>query len=435
MTGEEATWRFVDEHLKDDVRQLALKKSKYNDIDFEFALRQIQGRQKTRDKLPFLASIPRFVFPPSLALEQCSSEIMAKYKRFVITDIFCRDARPCVSAENDTDILSCRDVPWCVSTEKNGKTFADLTGGFGVDSLSLSPLFETCHYVEPQQQLCDIMAYNSKLLQLEHIQIHQTTMEDFIQDMQKVDLIYVDPSRRDAHGSRVVGLEDCTPNILMYKDLLLKKGRRILLKLSPMLDVKRSLAQLPNTSEVHVLAVNGECKELLFLMGQKAVKTVKFHAVNVVADKLVSFDFTADEEANALPEFATEVDSYLYEPNAAIMKAGGFKCLSTFFHIQKLHPHSHLYTSESKICDFPGRAFRVREVLPLKQAQTALKDLRQANVAVRNFPLTAEELKKKLKLTDGGEVYIFGTTLEKDRKLIVICSKEKQNQKSSDYES
>ena len=427
MTADEATWRFVDEHLKDDVRQLALKKSKYNDIDFEFALRQIQGRQKTRDKLPFLASIPRFVFPPSLALEQCSSEITAKYKRFIINDIFCRDAMHCVSTGNDTE-LCCRDVPWRVSTENEGKSFADLTGGFGIDTLFLSPLFETCHYVEPQQQLCDIMAYNSKLLRLEHIQIHQTTMENFIQDMQEVDVIYADPSRRDAHGSRVVGLEDCTPNILMYKDLLLKKGGRVLLKLSPMLDIKRSLAQMPETKEIYVLAVNGECKELLFLLDASAPVTLNYHAVNLWLDgnvmKEVRFDFTDEEEQNAIPEFDSQVGQYLYEPNAAILKAGAFKCLATHFGLNKLHPHTHLYTSDTLLKDFPGRIFRVQDILSYKEAKTALKALRKANVAVRNFPQSADELKKSLKLADGGEVYLFGTTLDNGQKVIISCFKE-----------
>ena len=427
MAADEATWRFVDEHLKDDVRQLALKKSKYNDIDFEFALRQIQGRQKTRDKLPFLASVPRFVFPPSLALEQCSSEITAKYKQYIIYDILCRDGACPVSIGNAPESF-CRDAMHCVSTEKNGKSFADLTGGFGIDTLSLSPLFETCHYVEPQQPLCDIMAYNSKLLQLEHVQIHQTTMEDFIQDMREVDLIYVDPSRRDAHGSRVVGLEDCTPNVLMYKDLLLKKGKRVLLKLSPMLDIKRSLAQLPETKDVYVLAVNGECKELLLLMDASAPATLNYHAVNLWLDgnilKEVRFDFTDEEEQNAIPEFDSQVGQYLYEPNAAILKAGAFKCLATHFGLNKLHPHTHLYTSDTLLKEFPGRVFRVQDILSYKEAKTALTALRKANVAVRNFPQSADELKKSLKLGDGGEVYLFGTTLDNGQKVIISCFKE-----------
>lgn len=401
MAADEATWRFVDEHLRDDVRQLALKKSKYTDIDFEFALRQIQGRQKMRDKLPFWASVPRFVFPPSLALEQCSSEKTAKYKSLVVNGMLCRDGACPVS------------------------TMADLTGGFGIDTLSFAQSFQTCHYVEPQRQLCDIMAYNSQLLHLDHIQIHQTTMENFIPEMDEVDVIFADPSRRDVHGSKVVGLADCTPNILLYKDILLRKSGLLVLKLSPMLDIKRAMAQLPETCEVHVVAVAGECKEILFLLEKDKTIDVKFVAVNLKNDQSEEFCFTLREEVETLPGYANEVKKYLYEPNAAIMKTGGFNSVSVRFQLEKLHHHSHLYTSESKVCNFPGRAFEVQGVFPLKQAQTALKEVRHANVSVRNFPLTAEELRKKLKLVDGGEVYIFGTTLRDDKKVIIVCSKEK----------
>lgn len=405
MTVSEATWQFVDGHLKDDVRQLALKKSKYKDIDFEFALQQIQGRQKTRDKLPFLGSIPRFVFPPSLALEQCSSEVTAKYKRLIINDIFCGDARSCVSMGNH-------------------RSFADLTGGFGIDTLFLSDSFETCHYVEPQQQLCDILSHNLELLRKNNVRVHQDTMEHFVEEMDAVDLIYLDPSRRNTFGQKMVGIEECTPNVVLYKDVLLKKSKRVLLKLSPMLDIKRSLAQLPDTSEVFVLAVNGECKELLFLLEKNDGAPVRYHAVNFMHQQTVSFGFVADEEENALPEFAAKAETYLYEPNAAILKAGAFKCIANRFNVNKLHPHSHLYTSDVLIQDFPGRVFQVQETLPYNEARKTWKNLRKANVTVRNFPLTADQLKTNLKLADGGEVYIFATTLGNGQRVLIACRKE-----------
>ncbi|MBR6064152.1 MAG: SAM-dependent methyltransferase [Bacteroidales bacterium] len=427
MFVDEATWQFIDEHLQEDVRQLALQKNKYKDIDFDFALRQIQGRKKTRDKLPLLASIPRFVFPPSLALEQCSSEITAKYKRIIINDILCRDTACRVSIENDTD-KSSRNTACRVSTG-NHRIMADLTGGFGIDTLFLSNLFETCHYVEPQRQLCDILSHNLKLLQFEHVQIHQTTMEDFIQDMEPVDFLYLDPSRRNAQGSRVVSLEDCTPNIVQYKDILLQKARKVMLKLSPMLDIKRALAQLPETKEIYVLALNGECKELLLLLDVGVQKPLQYHAVNIWLEgnsmKELCFDFTDEEEQNAIPKFDSQVGQYLYEPNAAILKAGAFKSLATHFGLNKLHPHTHLYTSDSLIKEFPGRIFRVQNIYSYKDAKTALKTIQKANVAVRNFPQTADELKKSLKLADGGAVYVFGTTLDNGQKVIISCFKEK----------
>jgi len=427
MFVDEATWQFIDEHLQEDVRQLALQKNKYKDIDFDFALRQIQGRKKTRDKLPLLASIPRFVFPPSLALEQCSSEITAKYKRIIINDILCRDTACRVSTENDTD-KSSRNTACRVSTG-NHRIMADLTGGFGIDTLFLSNLFETCHYVEPQRQLCDILSHNLKLLQFEHVQIHQTTMEDFIQDMEPVDFLYLDPSRRNAQGSRVVSLEDCTPNIVQYKDILLQKARKVMLKLSPMLDIKRALAQLPETKEIYVLALNGECKELLLLLDVGVQKPLQYHAVNIWLEgnsmKELCFDFTDEEEQNAIPKFDSQVGQYLYEPNAAILKAGAFKSLATHFGLNKLHPHTHLYTSDSLIKEFPGRIFRVQNIYSYKDAKTALKTIQKANVAVRNFPQTADELRKSLKLADGGAVYVFGTTLDNGQKVIISCFKEK----------
>lgn len=427
MFVDEATWQFIDEHLQEDVRQLALQKNKYKDIDFDFALRQIQGRKKTRDKLPLLASIPRFVFPPSLALEQCSSEITAKYKRIIINDILCGDTACRVSIENDTD-KSSRNTACRVSTG-NHRIMADLTGGFGIDTLFLSNLFETCHYVEPQRQLCDILSHNLKLLQFEHVQIHQTTMEDFIQDMEPVDFLYLDPSRRNAQGSRVVSLEDCTPNIVQYKDILLQKARKVMLKLSPMLDIKRALARLPETKEIYVLALNGECKELLLLLDVGVQKPLQYHAVNIWLEgnsmKELCFDFTDEEEQNAIPKFDSQVGQYLYEPNAAILKAGAFKSLATHFGLNKLHPHTHLYTSDSLIKEFPGRIFRVQNIYSYKDAKTALKTIQKANVAVRNFPQTADELKKSLKLADGGAVYVFGTTLDNGQKVIISCFKEK----------
>ncbi|MBP5649928.1 MAG: SAM-dependent methyltransferase [Bacteroidales bacterium] len=413
---DEATWQFIDAHIDEDVNKLALQKSKFKDIDFEFAIRQIHGRQKTRDKLPYFGNIPRFVYPPSLALEQCSSEITARYKREVINDIFYRDSRPSVFSGNALDSSNGDACP-CVST------IADLTGGFGIDTLSLAELLPACHYVEPQQQLCDMMAYNSRLLQLDHIQVHQTTMEDFLQEMEAVDVIYADPSRRDTHGSRVVGLEDCSPNILLYKDILLRKSRLLMLKLSPMLDIKRALAQLPETIEVHVVAVDGECKELLFLLEKDKSEDVKFMAVNLKNDQCETFSFMMKEEVGALPTYAKDVKKYLYEPNAAILKAGAFKSLALRYRLEKLHPHTHLYTSDIQLETFPGRCFQVAKVLSVKDALRLKDEMPKANVSVRNFPLSAEELRKKLKLADGGEVYLYGTTMEKDRKVVILCRK------------
>ena len=421
MADEEATWQFVDEHLSEDVHQLALKKQKYCGIDFEFALQQIQGRQKTRDKLPALASIPRFVFPSSLALEQCSSEVTAQYKVSIVGS---GDAMHCVSAEN----VSNQDYTDAAHHVCAGTTMADLTGGFGIDTIFLSGLFEKCHYVEPQQQLCEILSHNLRLLQKNNVIVHQDTMEHFLSEMEIVDFLYADPSRRDAQGNRVVILEDCSPNILSIKGLMLEKAEVVMLKLSPMLDIKRALAQLPETSHVYVLAVNGECKELLFLMKKNPTPNVIFQTVNIISHaeehKNICFEFTSEEELNALPQFSNTVAAFLYEPNAAVLKAGAFKSVATKFELKKLGPQTHLYTSDNFVDAFPGRIFRVRQVLSMKEAKTLSKSITKANVAVRNFPLTAEQLKRNLKLADGGDVYVYGMTLGDGKKVVASCTKE-----------
>ncbi len=407
MFVDESTWMFIDEHLNEDVRQLALQKKKYNDIDFEFALQQIQGRQKTRDKLPSMGSIPRFVFPPSLALEQCSSETTAQYKVSFVEELMYGDVTHAVCDH-------------C--------TMADLTGGFGVDTLYLSGLFETCHYVEPQSQLCDILSYNLKLVQKHNVVVHQDTMEHYVENMDAVDFIYLDPSRRDLLGRKVSGLEACTPNVLQYKDMLLHKADMLMLKLSPMLDIKRALNKLPETRDVIVMAVEGECKELVLVLTKDTADTLLYHAVNLLPDKddftEINFDFTEEEEKSAVPQLSGKLYTYLYEPNAAILKAGGFKCIATRFNLKKLHQHSHLYTSDTLLKDFPGRIFNVQDVFTIKEAKTALRNVKKANVAIRNFPMCADELKRCLKLKDGGDVYLFGTTLKNGQKSIVSCTKE-----------
>lgn len=407
MFVDESTWQFIDEHLQEDVCQLALQKKKYNDIDFEFAIQQIQGRQKTRDKLPSMGSIPRFVFPPSLALEQCSSEITAQYKVSFVEELLYGDVTHAVCGH---------------------RTMADLTGGFGVDALYLSGLFETCHYVEPQPLLCDILSYNLKLVQKHNVVVHQDTMEHYLENMDAVDFIYLDPSRRDMQGRKVSGLEDCTPNVLQYKDMLLRKADVVMLKLSPMLDIKRALYKLPETRDVIVVAVEGECKELVLVLTKETTGQLRYHAVNLLPEKDdfkdINFDFTEEEEKSAVPQLSGKLHTYLYEPNAAIMKAGGFKCIATRLNLMKLHHHSHLYTSDTLLEDFPGRIFKVQDVYTLKEAKTALRDVKKANVAIRNFPMCADALKKTLKLIDGGDVYLFGTTLNNGKKAIISCTKE-----------
>lgn len=392
MAISQATREYIVKHQHDDVRELALKGCQNPDVDLSFALQQIQGRQKAKGKLPEMYENNDIIFPPSVSMEQCSSETTAKYKAGLV----------------------------------HGDSFADLTGGFGVDTLAFAKCFQQGFYVELSKELCEVFEHNANALGIRNIQIQQGTMEEILPTLPEVDIFYLDPSRRDEHGRRVVSLDDCTPNVSMYKDALLGKARQgVLVKLSPMLDIKTALQQLPETKGIHVIAVQGECKEILFLLSHDKVENIEYHAVNIQGERVTDFQFSSQEEADAAPELTDALCKYLLEPNAAVMKAGAFKCVATRYGLRKLHAHSHLYTCDEPVADFPGRVFAVEMVVPFskKELKRQFAGMHKANVAVRNFPLTAEELRKQLKLGDGGDVYIFGTTLRDGGKVLVVTRK------------
>lgn len=387
----EATLTFIRQHQDDNPQQLALRGCKDPAVDFRFALQQIQGRQKAAHKLPHLFANPNILYPPTLSLEQCSSTITAAYKAELL----------------------------------HGESLIDFSGGFGIDTFAFAQKFQTCHYVEPQEALCNLMEHNAAQLGLHNITIHGGTMEEHIEKLGKADVIYLDPSRRSDDGNRVISIEQCSPNILQWKETLLQKAETILVKLSPMIDLKQSLRQLPETNEVHIVAVNGECKEILLLISKCQSEDRIIHAVNFKDGERQNFRFTEQEELNAIPEIATVSQAFLFEPNAAIMKSGAFKTIALRFNLKKLHPHSHLYFGEHIIPEFPGRIFSVQDVFSLNKEslKTHLAGLKQANIAVRNFPLTAEELKKRLRLKDGGNLFLFGTTWKEDERIIILGQK------------
>ena len=392
MTISQATRDFIRNHQNDDVRNLALKGCQDPDVDLSFALQQIQGRQKAKEKLPEMYDNPDILFPVTISMEQCSSEATARYKVSIV----------------------------------HGDSFADLTGGFGVDIIDFAKCFKQGIYIEPSAELREVFEHNAHALGIRNIQIRQGTMEEILPTLPEVDLLYLDPSRRDGHGQRVVALTDCTPNVPEYKDALLTKARQgVLVKLSPMLDIKAALQQLPETQEIHVLAVHGECKEVLFLLRHDKAESIAYHAVNIQGETVTDFQFSSQEETESVPELADGVGKYLLEPNAAVMKAGAFKCVATRYGLRKLHAHSHLYTCDEPVADFPGRVFTVEEVVAFnkREVKRQLASIGKANVAVRNFPLTAEALRQQLKLGDGGDVYLFGTTLRAGEKVLVVTRK------------
>lgn len=388
MEINEATWHYIRTHVNDNVRDLALRGCKDTSVDFKFAMQQIEGRQKSKDKLPDFYQNENILYPPTVSMEQCSSTPTAQYKASLV----------------------------------EGETFADLTGGFGIDTFALSRRFKHGYHIEPNSALSELVQHNASVLNISNLEFIQDTMEESLSQIPNVDCLYIDPSRRDSHGNRVVCLEDCTPNIIEWKSTLLGKCKKLMIKLSPMIDIKRSLLQLPETSDIYTIAVNGECKEVLLILEAGKDPTDRcIHTINILKDGYQIFETTASEEVDAMPTLTNTLGRYLYEPNAAVLKAGTFKSIATRFGLEKLHPHTHLYTSDILAKDFPGRIFNVDDSYSFnkKEIKKALGDIKKANVAVRNFPLTAEELKALLKIKDGGEVFLFGATLT-DGKLTVI---------------
>ena len=391
------THQYILSHADSDVAHLALHPSKDPQVDMPMALQQIAGRQKAKEKLPDWYATDGILYPKKVSMEQCSSSQTAEYKASLV----------------------------------KGNSFADFSGGFGVDTAALAKKFTKGYYVEPQQELCELFQHNCKVLDINNVNIVNGTMEDNLAAIGPVDTIYLDPSRRDVHGRKVVALEDCVPNLLEWKERLLAKCNTLMVKLSPMIDIFQTLRDLPETYAVHVVAVEGECKEVVFLMTRRDapwhVSTTgpTIVAVDINKNKAFRVEATLDTERTTPPHIATELGTYLYEPNAAVMKAGIFNALSQQFQIQKLEKNTNLFTADELREDFPGRVFRieaVHEFHPRKIAKE-LSHLENASIAVRNFPLSAEDLRKTLKIKDGNACYLFGCTLSGNKKCVIQCQK------------
>lgn len=380
---------FVNEHRNDDVRTLALHAARYPNVDMHEAATQIEGWQHACAKLPEWAAVEGIIYPPRISMEQCSSSPTALYKASLM----------------------------------NGETFADLTGGFGIDCSYISKKFSKAFYIERNERLCAVATHNFSLLGLEHIEIINGNCEDVLQTLPSCDWIFMDPARRDGAGKKVVALADCEPDVAALRTLLLQKARRVMIKCSPMLDITAACRQLGSVAQVHVVAVNNECKELLFVLTSELVAAPLVRCVNIAGGTMQEFSFCMDDAHEAA--FAVEVGNFLYEPNAAIQKAGCPSSLASAYGVQKLHPNSNLYTSSVAVENFPGRSFRVTALSGFSKGEikNLLGDLKRANVTVRNFPETVQQLRKRLKLSEGGDVYLFATTLADGRKVLVRCEK------------
>ena len=395
----EATRLFIRQHQDDDIRQLALRGTKDPEVDLSFALQQIDGHRRALEKLPSWAAIEGIVYPPHLSMEQCSSEQTARYKAEVAG---------------------------------SGESFVDLTAGFGVDSAFIAQRFKKAVCVELQPELCAISSANLQLLGLRQIEVVNGNGIDYLHTMPPADLVFIDPARRDEHGGRTYGIADCTPNVLEIIDELLAKAQRVMIKLSPMLDWRKAVEDIGKqyVSAVHIVSVNNECKELLIELKRwkgEEVKEMKVVCVNLLSDgseERFEFDAQTPSPIKTI-HYSLFTIHFLYSPNSSVMKAGCFDLLAERFGVMPLHVNSHLFVSDVRVSDFPGRAFIIEKTTTMnkRELKESLAGMTQANIAVRNFPLSVADLRKRLKLQDGGDTYIFATTVENVGHLLLICRK------------
>lgn len=386
------TLSFIEENARADVRSLALQAKKYPQVDMAMAVVQIAGRQIAEAKVPSWYRTEGLLYPKHLSMEQCSSEATAIYKAGLV----------------------------------EGDTFADLTGGFGIDCSFLSRKFKQADYVERQSELCELAEHNFPLLGLK-IGVHNEDGVEYLKQMHPVDVFFLDPARRDGHGGKTVAISDCEPDVSALEDLLVEKAKKVMVKLSPMLDLSLALKALKYVQEVHIVSVNNECKELLLILE----KSIDSSEIVIHSEQITStgehqhYAFTQEQERTSDCPLSAEVGAYLYEPNASILKAGAYRSLTQAYSVKKLHASSHLYTSPYYIEDFPGRRFQVEAVSGFgkKELKTLLQGLEKANLTIRNFPSSVAELRKRLKLKEGGECYLFATTLSDESKVLIKCRK------------
>lgn len=484
---DEITRQFIRSHYNEDVRSLALQSQRYKGVNMPIALTQIAGWKKAVEKIPSWSKIEDIVYPVHLSLEQCSSESTARFKAGIIESM---------------------------TSENGDESLTDLTGGFGIDCAFLAPLFQRVTYVERQQELCEIAAYNFPLLGLDKIQVIHEDGCRYLREMSPVDWIFIDPARRDKQGGKVFAIADCEPNVVELESLLLEKAEHVMVKLSPMLDLTQAINELKGVEAAYVVSVGNECKELLLILGHSPLpaEQVVVHCVNLstkragvsdllyyasphwvnrsIKDKSMTcripahdlsqaantdkekiqlqdinypteiprlkdtkdrdsqlqdidyptetsiteneciahpsdFSFTREQESNAICEYTAKPDGYLYEPNASILKAGAFRSIAITFQLKKLHPNSHLYVSDKLIDGFPGRRFHINGISSpnKKELSELLGKVTKANLSIRNFPGTTAELAKKLNVKDGGDTYLFATTLADERKVIIRCKR------------
>ncbi|MEZ0183223.1 class I SAM-dependent methyltransferase [Flavobacterium oncorhynchi] len=379
---------FITQNTGVSISKLALQKNPFPEVDWIAVLNQIEARTKAKDKLPTWFSTENIIYPSKVSVEQTSSEKTAEYKASLIS----------------------------------GKSLIDLTGGFGVDDYYFSKKFNVVAHCEINEDLSNIVKHNFEQLKVANCDLYAADSADVLEKSEiKWDWIYIDPSRRNDAKGKVFMLKDCLPNVPESLDFYFEKSNSILIKTAPLLDISAGLSELKFVKNIHIIALENEVKELLFEIHNQYKGSITLKTANILKDKIETFDFVLDDEMDFMPYELPK--KYIYEPNSAIMKSGGFDEVSSIFKIGKLHKHSHLYTS-NELIDFPGRTFEIEKVIPYSKndMKTELVN-EQANITTRNFPETVENIRKKWKIKNGGNKYCFFTTNKNDNKIVLICRK------------
>ncbi len=394
FTNLEPFWDFVRQHQTDDPIKLLLQQSKYPNVDMRLVAQQIEGKRQALAKWPTLASYEKVLYPPKLNREQSSSEYAARYKA-------------------ETFVLP----NWHI---------ADLTGGMGIDSMAFAKVANSVDYFEVDESLCRNTQHNCGIMNLANVTCHNTNSMEWIRHSDlHFDLIFIDPARRNPQGRKVAAFEDCSPNLLDNLELIFAHTDRLLVKASPMIDLTLGTQQLNHVKDVHILSIDGECKEVLFFCdfvqtSETTIHCIDHHPKTGHAD---IFHFTRQEESEATATYCQQVHKYLYEPNATLMKGAAFALISQRFNIHQLARNTHLYTSDELVKQFPGRTFIVLEEIQLnrKSISKTFPD-KKAHVISRNYPINAAELQKQLGLQEGGSDFLIATTIG-NKKTGLVCRK------------
>lgn len=392
---------FVRDHANDELHELLFNASRYPDVDVKAAVVQIKARKRIKEKWPSWYNHADLIYPSLLSVEQCSSEITALYKQRLV---------------------------------QNDDWLCDLTGGLGIDAFFFSKKVKRVTFVERNQVCCSAAKANFQALGVENVDFIPADSFDFLKDndnhLENIHVFYLDPSRRAGGNKRLYAIADCEPDLMKIINFLPKRYR-LIVKLSPMLDVKWAVNQIPNVREVHILSIKNECKELLVISSPPLIaitddQPLDVYCINYTTDGMEqSFRFQLSDELTSDRRIAKGVDRFLYEPHASILKAGAFKTIASRYGIEKLHVNSHLYTSDRMITLFPGRLFEVTDVFSFnsRMCRNLALSIPQATISVRHFPLSADELRKRMRINDGGDIYLFATTLSQGQKVLIKCQR------------